>query len=349
LSEYFDENYVALVSKSLWEVEGWGRVGALDIHLICKLKRMSFLVGEIVNSKGAAFRVDSDNGCVRVVLDKPGKLLDKIIKVKVPEGADFEALYKFEPYIELVMGLCKKYSISYLLSRLHAGMSLNAATLIVKDLNSCVDGIRQGVETKSFLSKLNSYHRPRNKNYKELMDYIDGLFDRYSRLLVVRVDFSYSKENSMVAQSQASRDRKRLFRNARANKLFNHMVGYIWKLEHGPVKGFHYHMIFFFDGAKVREDITKASLVGQYWKDVITEGRGLYYNCNAAKIKYKSCGIGMVDHADSNMRDGLRRAVVYLAKTDLFMRVQIEGRGLGKGTRPAPKSSRGRPRSEHTV
>ncbi|MNF98191.1 hypothetical protein D3C84_810450 [compost metagenome] len=112
--------------------------------------------------------------------------------------------------------------------------------------------------------------------------------------------------------------------------MFDDMVGYIWKLEHGPEKGFHYHVMFFFDGAKVREDITKAIQIGRYWTNVVTRGRGLYYNCNAAKRIYKSCGIGMVDHTNVQMRQGLQNAVVYLTKTDLYMKLQTEGRGMGK-------------------
>jgi len=104
-------------------------------------------------------------------------------------------------------------------------------------------------------------------------------------------------------------------------------------------------MMFFFDGSKVREDITKASLIGRYWTDVVTKGRGLYFNCNRVKFAYKSCGVGMVDHGDAELREGLRRAVIYLTKTDLYMKLQTEGRGMGKGLYPSPKGSRGRPRA----
>ena len=122
------------------------------------------------------------------------------------------------------------------------------------------------------------------------------------------------------------------------------MVGYIWKLEHGPDKGFHYHMMFFFDGSKVREDGTLAKRIGQYWLNVVTNGRGVYYNCNADKSRYKNCGIGMVDHSDNVMRDGLVKAVLYLTKMDLYMKLQTVGRGMGKMVRPNPKDARGRPR-----
>jgi hypothetical protein len=344
---YDDERLTALVSKIDMNVEGVGQVGALDAGLICTLKDASSLAERLVKSKGDAFGLSAldefDNVCLEV--NAPGKILLKLLRLHVPDDARFNALYTLEPYIEMAVDHVKNFglyhpSLSWRLSR-----PVNEAHKLMAHLNGCVDQIRQAAKTKSFLAKLNSYQRSSNKNYKELTEYVDALFERYARLLVLRVDLSYSKENSKTTQKQAKQDRKRLFENARSNKLFGDMVGYIWKLEHGPEKGFHYHMMFFFDGSKVREDIMLSKRIGEYWKDVVTKGRGLYYNCNAVKLDYKSCGIGMIEHADSKLREGLRNAVIYLTKTDLYMKLKIKGRGMGKGFYPALKDSRGRPRA----
>ena len=53
----------------------------------------------------------------------------------------------------------------------------------------------------------------------------------------------------------------------------------------------------------------------------------------------------MLNYYDETLREGLREALVYLAKTDLFMKLQTEGRGMGKGLYPSPKDPRGRPRA----
>src|SRR3546814_8063503 len=67
-------------------------------------------------------------------------------------------------------------------------------------LNRCVDQIRQEVKSKSFLAKLNSYQRSSNKNYKELTEYVDALFERHARLLVLMVDLR-SEEHTSELQS----------------------------------------------------------------------------------------------------------------------------------------------------
>lgn len=53
----------------------------------------------------------------------------------------------------------------------------------------------------------------------------------------------------------------------------------------------------------------------------------------------------MVAHSNVEMREGLRLAMIYIAKTDLFLKLKAEGRALTKGIMPAARSGRGRPRT----
>jgi hypothetical protein len=325
-------------------VEGVGEVGALNVGLICTMKSVSLFVKKLIKTEGDAFGVITTDESGHVTYKEPGVLLERIIKIHMPRDSWFTTNYKFEPYIEMAVKYFSEYALYQVLPLLNLGRSVDDAVALMRHLNECVDKIRQEAKSVKFLSKLNSYQRSSNKNFKMLTEYVDALFECRSRLLVLRVDLTYQKQYSQTTQAEARRDRERLFENARSNKMFCEMVGFIWKLEHGSDKGFHYHVMFFFDGSKVRQDITLAKRIGQYWTDVVTKGRGLYFNCNAGKLAYKSCGIGMVDHTDAKLRQGLRNAVIYLTKTDLFMKLQTEGRGMGKGLCLSSKGPRGRPR-----
>ncbi|MCP6269615.1 inovirus Gp2 family protein, partial [Klebsiella pneumoniae] len=84
----------------------------------------------------------------------------------------------------------------------------------------------------------------------------------------------------------ARQHRQRLFKRVQSHPFFQDCLGYIWKLEYGQYKGFHYHTCFFFDGSKVRGDITLARRIGELWKKEITDGQGLYFNCNAITSTY---------------------------------------------------------------
>ncbi len=301
----------------------------------------------MISTEGDAFkiRVVDDFGNARLESNAPGNILLKLLKEHIPNDSRFNALYKFEPYLGMAMSYFVKFNLYPLLLSWNMVGPASEARKLMAYLNECVDQIRQEAKSKQFQSKLNDYNRLSNKNYKAFTEYVEALFGSHSRLLVLRVDLSYRKEFSKTTQAEAKQDRERLFENARSNKLFADMVGYIWKLEHGPEKGFHYHMMFFFDGSKVREDGTLAKLIGEYWETTITKGRGVYYNCNAVKGSYKDCGIGMVHYADGKLREGLRKAVIYLTKTDLYMKLQTEGRSMGRMNRPSQKDARGRPRA----
>lgn len=337
----YDEAYMALLNKGLMSVgeDGLFEVGGVDVGTIIQLKKFSSLVKEFVTSSGEAFEVcSSKDGYVKIVATPIGKKFVRLIRESVSLN---DNVYVLEPYSALIMEEINFSSIYALF--LHVELSWSRME-VFDFLNGYVDHIRAKACSGSFKAKLNSYHRSANKNYRELIKYERRLFEVYSRILVVRLDLSYKKIYCNVDQKVALQHRKRFFDSARSNKLFKHMVGYVTKLEHGIVKGFHFHCVFFFNGAKVREDITMAKLIGEYWEMVVTKGKGGYYNCNNAKQKYRKCGIGMITHSDMDMREGLRLALVYLTKTDLYMKLKAEGRALTKGVMPGVPSGRGRPR-----
>ena len=197
------------------------------------------------------------------------------------------------------------------------------------------------------------------KNYQSMNDYIDNLFSRYARLLVLRVDLDYKKNKDISfmntnevyeAYWQAKVDREHLFKNTRTNQIFDDMVGYIWKLEYGKRAGFHNHMVFFYDGSKVQQDITIAKMIGQYWENNITQGRGRAYNCNAHKDKYKHCGIGMINWNNFELIANLKLAAQYLAKPDEYISTFMTdidiGRTFGRGTIKERTETRGKPRNQ---
>ena len=189
------------------------------------------------------------------------------------------------------------------------------------------------------------------KMRKSVTQYINGLHDVHSKLLVVRVDLGYRKEHAQTLQlSDIKRDVKRMLDNRRSNSIFEHQVGYVCKFEHTPEKGYHAHPLFLFDGQQVQKDSYRADAVGQYWVDHITKGRGVYHNCNRDKEKYQHCGIGMIEHSDIEKRQNLLDHVVpYLLKSEQSiddLRQSGREKSITKGVAPKVKSSSGRPRSK---
>lgn len=187
------------------------------------------------------------------------------------------------------------------------------------------------------------------QNYDSAVKYVDSLFEVYSKLQVLRLDLSYQKEYAQtLTVGDAKQDMQHLLNNRRSKPtLFKDCVGHIWKLESTPDKRPHLHAAFFYDGSKVEKDVHRASRIGAYWKDRITEGRGLHFNCNAKKADYEKCGIGKISHSDEEMRNNLLTEVLpYLTKDDQSIDSVKSGneRSFGKGVAPKRTSKKGRPR-----
>ncbi len=279
---------------------------------------------------------------------------DKIKSFQAEVIARSFPIHEFNPYVELFFRNVNERLVEKIDAALLSKYSDDELQEKIDLLNAFIESIRTEAASPSFQKTIKNYQRTQSKNYKSLIEYIDRLFAQYARLLVLRIDFSYKKSKYPLTKdeiydkySEVKKDRVHFFNNMRSNSLFGQMVGYAWKLEYGLEKGFHYHMLFFFDGSKVQQDINIARRLGEYWENTITGGRGLYYNCNAFKHGYLNQGIGMINHGDIELREGLKLAAAYLTKTDYYARIvslEKNGRTFGKGEQKQVSKKRGRPR-----
>lgn len=224
-------------------------------------------------------------------------------------------------------------------------------------LHDLIEKVKQEIRGVEFQNILKGFSRSANKNYKSLVGYIDSLFVRYARMLVIRVDFTYRSQycvprgETAITHAEARRHREALMKYLRSPKSPG-VVGYAWKLEYGLDKSYHYHCLLFLNGTDHREDIVIAKLLGEYWVETVTEGKGIYYNCNKNKAAFEKkgiLGVGMISHHQAGLRAGLNLVAAYLTKPDYFIRMIAPdgGRCFGKGGRVSPKETkRGRPRKQ---
>lgn len=225
--------------------------------------------------------------------------------------------------------------------------------------NDFVKVLREEGARVNIVKKMNDWQNAIDENAKRLTNYIDALFDRYARLVVIRLDLLYKiacldekqieaakqkmfsedrddlwflyghkeiKYDALETQARFDvkeliKDRNHLFENMRSKpSLFENMVGHVWRIEWSRLGGYHLHVAFLFDGSKVKKDAWLGDQIGQYWVDAITKGRGLYHNCNRSKEQYgEMWGIGEVNYHDTEKRAKLMRALSYLAKRNQYV------------------------------
>lgn len=167
--------------------------------------------------------------------------------------------------------------------------------------------------------KAQSWEYAKDSNYHSMRTYIDNLFMHRSRLLVVRVDLGFCANTQGQYDAEYARECfQRFLNNRRRNQIFDAEVGYLWSLECGPDKGFHYHCIFFFDGHLRQHGSFIGREIGKYWKSAITAGEG-HYSCSNDNIERLAqqgspIGIGMIERNNPVQRENLVWAATYLIK-----------------------------------
>lgn len=165
--------------------------------------------------------------------------------------------------------------------------------------------------------------------------------------LYLKQDISCFEDPIYIKQSF-----KRMRNNMRYRSVFKDCLAYAAKLEYKAQRGWHYHVLFFFDGQKYHHDIHLAQQLGKYWNTVINPEFGSFYSGNISKGRYEICPLGVISHADKQSIRNLKAISDYLCKDE---RSEIAGYvdASGKQIRTfqcslyRPKLNRlGRPRNE---
>lgn len=232
----------------------------------------------------------------------------------------------------------------------------DGAKKCMEDINRRLRAIYDEVNDKESKRKYRNARRRSNKNTLSMVNWLNGLFERHSRLLVLRVDFGYAVHMTRCTWlEQAKRDREAFLAQRRSDPLFKHMLGYCWKLEYGPYKGLHYHLLLLYDGSKVHRDVDLTWLLGQRWQTV-TDNRGVFFSSNYRARKHfpghPDNGLGLVAHDDAIKIAALGRVVRYLTKFDTLMCLEVpEGqKTFGRSSLPkARPETRGRPRRHPSI
>jgi len=220
--------------------------------------------------------------------------------------------------------------------------------------NIFVEALRGDWKRNNRQAKVNARAKENEARHEEYCRYIDALFKRWSRLVVLRFDLGYKDLDVYnIDINVMLKDLIRFFGNMRHNQLFAFLRGYILKLEYGVGRGIHCHVVIFLDGTERNSysHVYFAKEMGKYWEDVVTKGRGNYWNANANADHYEKMGrgaIGEINWNDTDKIENLKKYVVgYLCKMDQYFSPKWgpKLRLFRRGDFPdIPDIKRGRPR-----
>ena len=164
-----------------------------------------------------------------------------------------------------------------------------------------------------------------NLNKSNLINRLDYLIQNYSSILVVRVDFGYRHK---VPLEQVVSDFERFKKKLTYTQYGKEKLLFVWALEQGESKGFHYHIAILFDGSSRYGAYKIASDLGELWKEV-TQGKGIYFNCHdraylAEFERRGKTGIGMIYSNFQPQVDNMKDTLGYLAQPDKGQHLRVK-------------------------
>lgn len=170
--------------------------------------------------------------------------------------------------------------------------------------------------------QLREHRYSESENTKNLVNRMERISDKYSRILVVRVDLAYPlKSQDQVGIQEFSNDMDVLrIRLRDQDKVFKGLVEYAWALEQGGDKGYHCHLLLVYKGSERRNAYWIAEQTGKLWGN-ITGRLGCHFNCHASgylkRFSDRNClGIGMIHRNDPEQVNNMLNTVKYLVKPE---------------------------------
>lgn len=305
------------------------------------------------------FVVDPKKRNPSIILPGDSMLCNKVVSfLRVPEDQvkSFRLRYKFHPLVNILISELleehlfgfNEYDFDIARGSLIGGYSAGLNNYCEK-LNKAFSNLRKETSSRGATLSRN-FVRGAQQNLKSLKDLFNNLLSVRSKILVVRVDLLYSDAfgveefGSEKTYQQVSLDRACFIDELK--KIYgNGLMGYAWKLEYGVSRGYHYHMVFFFDGARHHQDIKIGLQIGMEWGKK-TEWRGTFHNCNGHKAQYRVCGVGMFKHSDPDLEDRFDAMASYLTKADYHGRLILPRKQRSFQTTfcKEKKGAKGRPR-----
>ncbi|QHO79853.1 hypothetical protein CPT31_02010 [Enterobacter hormaechei] len=147
-----------------------------------------------------------------------------------------------------------------------------------------------------------------------LRHHLSELFERYSKLLMLRVDFYYQVDSDAWSHADEHSTVADITLLLQRCDAICGLVGFAWVLEHTDQHGFHIHAAFYLNGQRHRKIWPTFKALQALWNEV-TAGEGHAFRC-APQEYYKVQGERVTSHDDAKARRGMQYILSYLSKQD---------------------------------
>ncbi len=237
---------------------------------------------------------------------------------------EFNPCFRYSPHVEAFFTITTTFPGFFDSGSLP--LHKYSSKITAHTMNDYITALRDLMKNRTFKDKIRHKEENSKRSFVSSTQYVDRLFDKYKRMVVLRMDFYLSRQDSNQAEPLELLlhhfSALRSFMKRRVG-VFQHLVGYIAHMEYGEEKGHHIHAIFFFNGDKVRSSFSLSKLIAAQWAD-LTNGIGRYFNTQEKMGQYQCKAIGMIARDDKEMRQCLTYVLWYITKFDQLLTYKYE-------------------------
>lgn len=184
-------------------------------------------------------------------------------------------------------------------------------THLLSDFRESLETVEHPYRVQHFLMKNEPYRQKARR-------VVDALLRQHPSLMMVGIDLSYVQAvKDDITPTQVRQHRRQLLTLLHNHPHFRHCLGYVWKLEHGPVKGFSYQLLCFFNAAQVGLQARIGVDIGTCWQSV-TEKTGRSFCQKDLQEDYSYPGLMMFYRNDTAAPEKLYQIITYMTQTDAY-------------------------------
>ncbi|EPL9180906.1 inovirus-type Gp2 protein [Serratia marcescens] len=161
---------------------------------------------------------------------------------------------------------------------------------------------------------INENHPADKSIQRILLTHQDALFERYSKLLMLRVDFAYRQSSlsfNFADEHQLAAEMTYLMEQCAD---IPGIVGSAWVMEYTEQHRFHVHAAFYIDGQRHRKVWLFWEQIKDIWES-ITKHEGYAHRCEP-KPFYRVRGERVVAASDVQAREGMQYILSYMGKQE---------------------------------
>jgi hypothetical protein len=160
----------------------------------------------------------------------------------------------------------------------------------------------------------NKNHSANKPLQNALLVHQDALFDRHSKLLMLRVDFAYRRDSLSFHYADENQLAAQMTYLMEQCADIPGLIGNAWVMEYTERHRLHVHAAFYIDGQRHRKIWLFWEQIRQHW-EMITEHEGYAHRCEP-KSYYRVQGERVVAASNERGRGGMQYILSYMGKQE---------------------------------